>query len=64
MDFTIQAEDEVKRDAVSPKLYRPLVNPSKNVWRNSTQTQDPIFNRLATLSDTQIRDIIWYNCWM
>ena len=36
MDFTPEAEDEVIREAVSHKLYRPLVNPSKKVWRDST----------------------------
>ena len=29
MDFTPEAEDEVIREAVSQKLDRPLVNPSK-----------------------------------
>ena len=37
--FTPEAEDEVLRDAVSHKLYLPLVNPSNKVWRNSTQTK-------------------------
>ena len=28
-------------DSVSQKLYRPLVNPSNKVFRDSTQTKTP-----------------------
>ena len=33
IDFTPEAYDEVIREAVSHKLYRPLVNTSNKVWR-------------------------------
>ena len=32
-NFTPEVEYEVIREAVSKKLDRPLVNPSKQVWR-------------------------------
>ena len=41
MNFTPEAEDAVIREAVSHKLYIPIVNPSKNVWIDSTQTKAP-----------------------
>ena len=41
MDFTPEVEDEVIRNSVSHRLDRPLVNPSNEVWRDSTQTQNP-----------------------
>ena len=41
MDFTSKVEGEVIREAASHKLYRPLVNPSKKVWRDSNQTKNP-----------------------
>ena len=41
MDFTPEYKDEVIREAVSQKSYRPLVNPSKNVWRESNQNKAP-----------------------
>ena len=41
MDFNPEAEDEVIREAVSHKLDRFLVKPSKKVWRYSTQTKSP-----------------------
>ena len=34
-----EADDEVIREVFSQKLYRPLVYPSKNVWRDSTQNK-------------------------
>ena len=33
--------DEVIRDVVSQKLYRPIVNTSNKIWRDSTQTKTP-----------------------
>ena len=42
MEFTPEAEDEVISDSVSKKLDRPLVNSSKKVRRDSTQTKTPI----------------------
>ena len=36
MDFTPEVEDEVIRDALLHKLDKPLVNPSKKFWRDST----------------------------
>ena len=39
MDFTPEDDNEVIREAVSKKLYIPLFNPSKKVWRESTQTK-------------------------
>ena len=39
MDFTPETEDEVIREAVSHKLYRPLVNTSKKIWRKTTKTK-------------------------
>ena len=41
MGFNQEAEGGVIREAVSHKLDIPLVNPSKNVWRDSTQTKVP-----------------------
>ena len=41
MDFNPEAEDEVIREAVSQKLDRSLVKPSKKVWIDSTQTKAP-----------------------
>ena len=41
MDFTPEDEDKVIREVVSYKLDRHIVNPSKNVWRESTQTKAP-----------------------
>ena len=41
MDFTPEVEDEGISNAVSHILDRPLVNTSKKVWRDSTQTQNP-----------------------
>ena len=39
MDFIPEAEDEATREEVSHKLYRHIVNPSKKIWRDSTQTK-------------------------
>ena len=39
MDFTLEVEDKVSRDAIYHKLYRPLSNPPNKVWRDSTQTK-------------------------
>ena len=39
MDFISEVEDEGIRDAVSQKLDRPLVNPSNELFRDSTQTK-------------------------
>ena len=41
MHFTAEAEDEIIREAVLHKVYRPLVNLSIKVWRDSTQTKSP-----------------------
>ena len=41
MDFTQEVEDEVISEAVSHKLDRNLINPSNEVWRDSTQTKTP-----------------------
>ena len=34
MDFTLEVEDEVIRDAVSHRLDRPLVKPPNKGWRD------------------------------
>ena len=39
MNFTLEVKDEVIREAVSNKLDRPIVNPPKKHWRDSTQTK-------------------------
>ena len=39
--FTPYTEDGVIMEAVSHKLDRPLVNPSNNLWVDSTQTKTP-----------------------
>ena len=41
MDFTPEVKDEVIRDEVSHKLYRPLVNPSNKVGRDSKKSKTP-----------------------
>ena len=41
MDFNLEAEDEVIREAVSHKLDRFQVKPSKKVWNDSTQNKAP-----------------------
>ena len=41
MYFTPEVKDEVIRESVSHKLNRPIVNPSKIVWTDSTQTKTP-----------------------
>ena len=41
MDFTLDVEYEVIREAVSHKLDRHLINPSNKVFRDSTQTKTP-----------------------
>ena len=41
MDFNPESENEVIRESVSQKLDRYIVKPSKNIWRDSTQTKDP-----------------------
>ena len=41
MDFTPEAYYEFIMEAVSRKLYRPLVDPSNKVWRDSTQSKAP-----------------------
>ena len=41
MYFTPEFEYEVIRDVVSQKLYKPIVNPSNKVWRDSAQTKTP-----------------------
>ena len=39
MYFSPEAKYEGIRDAVSQKLDRPIVNPSKQILRDSTQTK-------------------------
>ena len=41
MDFNLEAENEVIREAVSHKLDRFQVKPSNKVWRDSTQNKAP-----------------------
>ena len=41
MDFTPEVEDEVIRDAVSYKLYIPIVNQSIKFCRDSAQAKTP-----------------------
>ena len=50
MDFTQEVEDEVIREAVSQKLYKPLVNPSNKVCEESTQTKT--LTSLSQISDS------------
>ena len=54
MNFTPEVKYEAIKQAVSQKLYTPLVHPSNKVWRESTQTK--------TLPSTfQIRNYIRYH---
>ena len=41
-NFTPEDEDEAIGDLVLQKFYRPLVNPSNKVCRDSKQTKTPI----------------------
>ena len=52
--FTPEVEDEVIRDAVSHKLYIPLVNSSNKVCRYSIQTKNPTstFQICGSIGDT------------
>ena len=53
MDFNLDVEYEDIRDTVPHKLYRPLVNPSNKVWRDSTKNKN-------STSPFQIGDSIIY----
>ena len=53
MDFTSESEDEIIREAVSQKLYIPLVNTTNKVCRYSSQTKVPT-------SPLHIGDILRY----
>ena len=53
MEFTPEVEYEVIRDAVLHKLDRPLINPPKEVWRDSTKNK-------TTTSPFQIGDSLRY----
>ena len=42
MDLVTDVEDEVLREELSHKLYIPLFHTSNKVWKDSTQTKNPI----------------------
>ena len=50
MDFSPEVEYEVIRDAVSHKLYRPLIYLSHKVWIESTQIK--IITSLFQIGDS------------